>query len=110
MIRKIKETWPGVPIVYRKMHRVGDELGPSSDYGGSTNFFTSLRCHQMRHMQEVVAKEEGIAVWDFGQAFEGYQKYQDKVHPYLNPGGILMTQALLHQLHLAKTTPQFNSW
>ena len=38
---------------------------------------------------------------DFGKVFEGYQLFQEKVHPLLVPGGVMYSQNLLHQLRLA---------
>lgn len=61
VIRKVKASWPDVPIVFRKMHRIGDNLNPSYDYGGFTNFFTAVRVQQMRALQHAVAEEEGLA-------------------------------------------------
>ena len=38
---------------------------------------------------------------DFGHVLEGYQVFQEKVHPYLIPGGVVYAQNLIHQLRLA---------
>jgi hypothetical protein len=38
---------------------------------------------------------------DFGRVFEGYQIFQNSVHPHLVPGGVIYAQNLLHQLRLS---------
>lgn len=38
---------------------------------------------------------------DFGHVLEGYQLFQEKVHPLLVPGGVVYAQNLVHQLRLA---------
>lgn len=36
---------------------------------------------------------------------EGYQLFQEKVHPLLIPGGVVYAQNLLHQLRIALEAP-----
>lgn len=47
------------------------------------NFFTDIRIHQIREMQEQVARTSGIPSFDFGDVWEGWQFFQEKVHPAL---------------------------
>ncbi|EGG02549.1 uncharacterized protein MELLADRAFT_72763 [Melampsora larici-populina 98AG31] len=65
---------------------------------GFVNFFSDVRVHQLQQMQDEVARNEGLPIFDWGKIWEGYQKYQDKVHPQQIPGGVLMNQALLHHV------------
>lgn len=46
-----------------------------------SNFFTDVRIHQIRQMSEQVVQKEGIPSFDFGEVWEGFQNYQDMVHP-----------------------------
>ena len=111
-IRKVKETWPGVPIVLRKLHRVGPSQGAADWQLGQpqvVNYFTDIRFHQLRAMQQHIAQQEGIATFDFGALFEGFQRYQDKVHPLLYPGGVVMANGIMHQCYLAKHGPLYNT-
>ena len=48
-----------------------------------SNFFTDVRIHQIREMQEQVVVSEGIPSFDFGEMWEGWQSYQQMVHPLL---------------------------
>lgn len=48
-----------------------------------SNFFTNARIHQIREMQEQVARETGIPAFDFGEIWEGWQSHQQMVHPLL---------------------------
>lgn len=96
------------------------------------------RVHQLRHLQEEVARSEGLPIFgascssyllpsaprsrrpvvtfsatalpnlptaapraDFGHVLEGYQLFQEKVHPLLVPGGVVYAHNLVHQLRLA---------
>ena len=52
-------------------------------------------------MQEQVAREAGLYIFDFGRVFEGFQAYQDSVHPRTFPGGAVMSRALLHYAYIA---------
>lgn len=111
-VKKVKETWPGVPIVLRKLHRVGPSQGAADWQLGQpqvVNYFTDIRFQQLRAMQQHVAQTEGLATFDFGALFEGFQRYQDKVHPLLYPGGVLMANAIMHQAYLAKHDPFYNT-
>lgn len=38
---------------------------------------------------------------DFGHVLEGYQAFQEKVHPLLVPGGIVYAHNLVNQLRMA---------
>jgi len=112
-IQRVKKTWPGVPIVFRKIHRVGTSgsAGAADWQGGQihqVNYFTDIRFHQIRHLQDVVAAKEGIAVWDFGEIFEGFQMHQDKVHPTMWPGSTVMWNGLMHHAYLAKYQQDYN--
>lgn len=58
----------------------------ASDPGGSegfSNFFTDVRIHQIREMQDQVAITAGIPSFDFGDIWEGWQSQQQMVHPLL---------------------------
>ena len=128
VIQHVELTFPGVPLWYRKLHRVGPVGGasctsslsssslhsPSStsklerkalnvmtmtdDWRHATkaseddpnvkpetfsNFFTDVRIHQIREMQQQVVVSEGIPSFDFGEMWEGWQSYQQMVHPLL---------------------------
>lgn len=61
----------------------GDWAGGVQMGEGFQNFFTDIRIHQIREMQKVIAREEGIPYYDFGHIWEGFQEYQDKVHPQM---------------------------
>ena len=113
MIRKVKVTWPGVPIVLRKSHRVGSTHGSAEwqlDDPHVVNYFTDVRIHQIRAMQQHIAQQEGIAIFDFGVLFEGFQRYQDGIYPLLYPGGLLMANGLMHQAYLARHDPFYNAY
>ncbi|CAH7672410.1 hypothetical protein BY996DRAFT_4600800 [Phakopsora pachyrhizi] len=107
MVRALKRSYPDTPIWIRMTHRVGDQLWASHDWQagikgglgeGFVNFFTDVRVHQIRMVQSYVARLEGLPIFDFGKLWEGYQKYQDKVHPQQVPGGVLMNQAIIHHI------------
>jgi hypothetical protein len=93
---------------------------PNEDPATFTNFFADVRAAQLREMQQVVAAEEGTMFFDFGHVWEGYQseslsvialevakqprllpEYQDRVHPDIYPGGVILGNALLHYAFLA---------
>ena len=46
-----------------------------------SNFFTNVRIHQIREMQNQVAKDAGVPAFDFGEVWEGWQPFQQMVHP-----------------------------
>lgn len=78
VIRKIKKTWPGVPIVYRGLHRptspdASTDWTSGQERLGFANFFTDVRVAQIRSMQEHVARQEQLHFFDFGRIWEGYQ-------------------------------------
>ena len=78
VIQQIKTQYPGVPILYRTMHRpdtneayrdfIWDKQGVQK-----VNFFTDVRAAQIRQLQIAVAEQEGLLLWDFGKVFEGFQ-------------------------------------
>lgn len=47
------------------------------------------------------APQDPAHIADFGHLLEGYQLFQEKVHPLLIPGGVMYAQNLVHQLRLA---------
>lgn len=107
LIKTIKITWPNTPIWIRSTHRVGDQFWAAHDWQaglkhglgkGFVNFFPDHRVHQIRQMQLFLAREEGLPIFDFYNLWEGFQKFQDKVHPLKVPGGVLMNQALFHHV------------
>ena len=57
--------------------------------------------NQLRHLQEEIARTFNLPTFDFNQPLEGYQLFQEKVHPLLVPGGVVYAQNLMHQLRLA---------
>lgn len=78
VIKKVKQLYPGVPIVYRTLHRPAvDEAYRDFIWDNKNatfvNFFTDVRAAQIRQMQIAVARQEGLRLWDFGGAFEGFQ-------------------------------------
>jgi hypothetical protein len=40
-----------------------------------------VRIHQIREMQSQVAKDTGVPAFDFGEIWEGWQPFQQMVHP-----------------------------
>lgn len=113
VIQHVELTFPGVPLWYRKLHRVGPVGGASYDWRHATkaseddpnvkpetfsNFFTDVRIHQIREMQQQVVVSEGIPSFDFGEMWEGWQSYQQMVHPLLYPGGPVFGQGLIHHI------------
>jgi hypothetical protein len=63
-----------------------------------SNFFTNVRIHQIRDMQEQTSISLGIPAFDFGDIWEGWQSHQQMVHPLLYPGGPVFAQALIHHI------------
>ncbi|GAA6063029.1 hypothetical protein JCM10212_001008 [Sporobolomyces blumeae] len=111
VLRHVNETWPGVPVWMRKLHRVGPVGGASYDWrhtghadSGSqekfSNFFTNVRIHAIREMQDQVARDVGVPAFDFGELWEGWQSRQQMVHPEKHPGGPVYVQALLHHMYM----------
>lgn len=107
IVRKVKKEWPNTPIWMRTLHRIGDNFWASHDWSpgihmgeGFQNFFTDVRINQIRELQVAVAQEEGIPLFDFGNIWEGYQEFQDKVHPYVFPGGPIMVQSMFHHYYM----------
>lgn len=49
-------------------------------------------------MEQHVARLEGLPFFDMGHLLEGFQAYQDKVHPNREPGGVVTGQAMLHHM------------
>lgn len=121
----LQRTYPKTPLWIRGIHRVGTSgdsasstsralYSPSGadsptegDWRGATpstqhshNYFTDIRCSQIRGMQRVVAHELGLPMFDFGEVWEGWQEHQDKVHPSIYPGGAAYWLPLLHHLKL----------
>ncbi|BGP13814.1 hypothetical protein JCM10213v2_001752 [Rhodosporidiobolus nylandii] len=101
----VRQRFPQARIVFRKLHRTDDAVAGTQYI---TNLYVALcpavllmRVHQLRHLQEEVARSEGLPIFDFGHVLEGYQLFQEKVHPLLVPGGVVYAHNLLHQLRLA---------
>ncbi|CAH7666041.1 hypothetical protein BY996DRAFT_4575004 [Phakopsora pachyrhizi] len=93
-ITSTRHHFPDSLLVMRMMHRVN---GDSEE----TGWMQDVRVHQIREAQSELAREvDFFEVLDFGTIFEGYQQYQEKVHPLPNPGSIIF-QAYLHYLKLA---------
>ena len=46
-----------------------------------SNFFTDIRIHTIREMQDQVVRDLGVPSYDFGDSWEGWQAHQDMVHP-----------------------------
>ncbi|BGP57807.1 hypothetical protein JCM8202v2_005454 [Rhodotorula sphaerocarpa] len=119
LIKHVSDTWPRVPIWVRKLHRVGPVGGASydwrhtgrEDHGGQStfsNFFTDIRIHTIREMQDQVTRDLGVPAYDFGESWEGWQAHQDMVHPKKFPGGPVYMQALLH--HVWMESQGRDSW
>lgn len=95
VIEKVQTTWGvDVPLWLRKLHRVGEGGESTNHYRhwhvegtkeqpneANFDFFTDLRTAQIRGMQDHIAAELKIPIYDFGSQWEGLQKYQDAVHP-----------------------------
>ncbi|POY74320.1 hypothetical protein BMF94_2514 [Rhodotorula taiwanensis] len=112
-IGHLRKTFPRARLVFRKLHRTDDAV-QGTQY--ITNCETPLGfCHlararvltlgflscSLRHLQEEVARSEGLPIFDFGHVLEGYQAFQEKVHPLLVPGGIVYAHNLVNQLRIA---------
>ncbi|GAA5837631.1 hypothetical protein JCM9279_006812 [Rhodotorula babjevae] len=94
-IDHVRQRFPKARIVLRKLHRTDDAVA-------GTQYITNCaRVHQLRHLQEEVARSEGLPIFDFGHVLEGYQLFQEKVHPLLVPGGVVYAHNIVHQLRLA---------
>jgi hypothetical protein len=65
------------------------------------DWFVDVRIAQIRAMQDRVAKAEGLLLFDFGHIWEGYQTFQDGVHPRTLPGGAILNRGLMHFAYLA---------
>ncbi|KDE06702.1 hypothetical protein MVLG_03048 [Microbotryum lychnidis-dioicae p1A1 Lamole] len=76
-IRYVRWLFPRARVVYRKLHRTDDAVV-------GTQYITNY----------------------FGHLLEGYQHFQEKVHPVLIPGGVMYAQNLIHQLELALNDPR----
>ena len=50
------------------------------------------------------------ALADMSHVFEGYQAFQEHVHPYKLPAGVLYAQNLLHQLRIAVEEKERSRW
>ncbi|GAA5876797.1 hypothetical protein JCM3774_003476 [Rhodotorula dairenensis] len=109
LLSHVSKTWPDVPVWVRKLHRVGPVGGASYDWRHTgredhgtqatfSNFFTDIRIHTIREMQDQVVRDLGVPCYDFGDSWEGWQAHQDMVHPRKFPGGPVYTQALLHHI------------
>lgn len=101
IIFHLRLTFPRARIILRMQHRT-DDNDPAKRY------ITNLRAHQIRHLQRELARVEQLPVFDYGHVFEGYQVFQDHVHPHMNPGGVLYATNLLNQLRIA--VEQKDSW
>lgn len=103
LYKAVEKAWPGVPIVVRKMQRASAAGAEARMYTpvdslpvvslltmsalllsgywhknqnaskGFQNFFTDVRVHQIRNMQEYFARRHDLVIHDFGLHFEGYQ-------------------------------------
>ncbi|GAA6057461.1 hypothetical protein JCM3770_000774 [Rhodotorula araucariae] len=113
-IYHVRQRFPKARLVFRKLHRTDDAVAGTQYI---TNLYASIgagwqafnsRVHQLRHLQEEVARSEGLPIFDFGHVLEGYQLFQEKVHPLLVPGGVVYAHNLVHQLRLALESRQ--SW
>ncbi|BGP53983.1 hypothetical protein JCM8202v2_001555 [Rhodotorula sphaerocarpa] len=110
-IEHLRRTFPRARLVFRKLHRTDDSVQ-------GTQYITNraprpahpaplihadaiFRVHQLRHLQEEVARSEGLPIFDLGHVLEGYQAFQEKVHPLLVPGGIVYAHNLVNQLRMA---------
>ncbi|SCZ97355.1 BZ3500_MvSof-1268-A1-R1_Chr4-2g07159 [Microbotryum saponariae] len=104
------KTWPGTPVWYRKLHRVGPVGQASYDFRQDgkaeaapekfSNFFTNVRTHQLREMMDAVAIATGAPVFDFGGLFEGWQSHQTGIHPNKYPAGPLYISTLIHHVYM----------
>ncbi|GAA5896420.1 hypothetical protein JCM8208_001870 [Rhodotorula glutinis] len=109
-IDHVRQRFPKARIVLRKLHRTDDAVAgtqyitncASSTFAAPSRSPRSRRrVHQLRHLQEEVARSEGLPIFDFGHVLEGYQLFQEKVHPLLVPGGVVYAHNIVHQLRLA---------
>lgn len=70
----------------RSVHLPADDWRHTGreDHGGQStfsNFFTDIRIHTIREMQDQVTRDLGVPAYDFGDSWEGWQAHQDMVHP-----------------------------
>jgi len=112
----IRQRFPKSRIVFRKLHRTDDSVQGTQyitnrsslslvlslmvDANPSVSLYL-VRVNQLRHLQEELARSFKLETFDFGKPLEGYQLFQEKVHPLLVPGGVVYAQNLVHQLRLA---------
>ncbi|GAA5888712.1 hypothetical protein JCM16303_003062 [Sporobolomyces ruberrimus] len=91
----VRQRFPRARLIFRKLHRTDDTVA-------GTQYITNRkRVNQLRHLQEEIARTEGLPIFDFNTPLEGYQLFQEKVHPLMIPGGVIYAQNLIHQLRLA---------
>ncbi|SCV69242.1 BQ2448_2262 [Microbotryum intermedium] len=113
ILEHTRKTWPGIPVWYRKLHRVGP-VGQASSLSVSTsddfrhdgkaeaapekfsNFFTNVRTHELREMMDGVAIAMGAPVFDFGELFEGWQRAAGRKYP----AAPLYISALIHHVYM----------
>ncbi|KDE04566.1 hypothetical protein MVLG_05034 [Microbotryum lychnidis-dioicae p1A1 Lamole] len=110
ILEHTRKTWPGTPVWYRKLHRVGPVDQASYDFRHDgkaeaapekfSNFFTNVRTHQLREMMDAVAIARGAPVFDFGGLFEGWQRHQTGAHPDKYLAGPLYISALIHHVYM----------
>ncbi|GEM09586.1 hypothetical protein Rt10032_c08g3603 [Rhodotorula toruloides] len=113
-IYHVRQRFPRARLVFRKLHRTDDAVAGTQYITNRAPFLVlrlltradlrfapAVRVHQLRHLQEEVARSEGLPIFDFGHVLEGYQFFQEKVHPLLVPGGVTYAHNLVHQLRLA---------
>lgn len=104
LVRKTRKLWPGVPIIFRKLHRAS-AAGAAARYwhdkqGNNqpkfTDFFTDIRTSQIRNRQESLIQALNLKSFDWGMIWEGFQEYSYDVHPNNYPGGVVMDKAILN--------------
>ncbi|GAA6016916.1 hypothetical protein JCM11491_006912 [Sporobolomyces phaffii] len=98
-IYHVRQRFPKARLIFRKLHRTDDTVA-------GTQYITNplllrSRVNQLRHLQEEIARSEGLPIFDFNIPLEGYQLFQEKVHPLMIPGGVIYAQNIIHQLRLA---------
>lgn len=75
-----------LPSSYVRTHTPADDWRHTGreDHGSQatfSNFFTDIRIHTIREMQDQVVRDLGVPSYDFGDSWEGWQAHQDMVHP-----------------------------
>ncbi|GAA6004584.1 hypothetical protein JCM10207_000946 [Rhodosporidiobolus poonsookiae] len=91
----VRQRFPRARLVFRKLHRTDDSVA-GTQYITNREFTSCATCRKKSHARKACRSSV-----HFGHVLEGYQYFQEKVHPLLVPGGVVYAHNVLHQLRLA---------